>query len=92
MIVREQKSPLSSKQGEAGSGARSLRHLVLTGAMLGGLCMAFMASPPSIAQAQETTNADAPDTFELLDLFGEVFNRAREDYVEEVSDKELIEA
>ncbi len=92
MIVREQNSPLPSNQGESGSGARSLRRLFFTGAMLGGLGIAFLVVPPGLAQAQENTETEAPDTFELLDLFGEVFNRAREDYVEQVSDKELIEA
>jgi carboxyl-terminal processing protease len=32
------------------------------------------------------------DTYNLLKLFGEVLKRAKEDYVEEVSDKKLIEA
>ena len=31
------------------------------------------------------------ETYEFLDLFGQVFDRVRKDYVEEVSDKELIE-
>ncbi|RVU36679.1 S41 family peptidase [Hwanghaeella grinnelliae] len=33
-----------------------------------------------------------PDTYELLDSFGEVFERIRKDYVEEVEDEELLEA
>jgi carboxyl-terminal processing protease len=32
------------------------------------------------------------DTFELLSLFGDVFERVRSDYVEEVKDSDLIEA
>ena len=35
---------------------------------------------------------DTPDTYELLDLFGEVFERIRNDYVEETEDEELLEA
>jgi len=31
------------------------------------------------------------DTYELLNLFGEVFERVKEDYVEEVTDQDLIE-
>ncbi|PPR47930.1 MAG: Carboxy-terminal processing protease CtpA [Alphaproteobacteria bacterium MarineAlpha5_Bin9] len=31
------------------------------------------------------------DTYELLDLFGQIFDRVRETYVEEVTDQELIE-
>lgn len=55
------------------------------------LGIGFLATPAPDAQAQET-DKDQPDTFEMLDLFGEVFNRVREDYVEEISDKELIES
>jgi carboxyl-terminal processing protease len=32
------------------------------------------------------------DTLELLELFGDVFQKVREEYVEEPSDEELIEA
>lgn len=34
---------------------------------------------------------DSTDTYELLNLFGEVFERVKEDYVVEVSDEQLIE-
>ncbi len=37
-------------------------------------------------------NGEKPDTYELLDLFGEVFERIRNDYVEEVEDEALLEA
>jgi carboxyl-terminal processing protease len=40
-------------------------------------------------QQQQQSNAD---TYRQLDLFGEVFERVRADYVEEVSDEQLIEA
>ena len=36
--------------------------------------------------------AEKSDTFEMLTLFGEVFDRVRSDYVEEVKDSEIIEA
>lgn len=42
------------------------------------------------AWAQDS--GDKPDTYELLDLFGEVFERIRNDYVEETEDEELLEA
>ena len=35
---------------------------------------------------------DRSETYRLLELFGDVFERVRADYVEEVSDEELIEA
>ncbi|MFO1243270.1 MAG: S41 family peptidase [Rickettsiales bacterium] len=36
--------------------------------------------------------AESEDTYELLNLFGDVFERVRRDYVEPVSDKDLIES
>lgn len=36
--------------------------------------------------------ADSSDTFRQLKLFGDVFERVRAEYVEEVSDEELVEA
>src|SRR5882724_8177278 len=36
--------------------------------------------------------ADKSDTLQMLDLFGEVFERVRADYVEPVKDSDLIEA
>lgn len=35
---------------------------------------------------------DDPSTYELLDLFGDVFDRVRSEYVEPVKDKDLIES
>ncbi|MDJ0686093.1 MAG: S41 family peptidase [Alphaproteobacteria bacterium] len=42
--------------------------------------------------AARAAGDDTPDTYELLDMFGEVFERVRRDYVEEISDEKLIEA
>lgn len=58
-------------------------------ALVTAVFLASIVSPPAGAQTDE---ADANDTFRLLDLFGEVFERVRAQYVEEVSDRELIEA
>ncbi len=47
----------------------------------------------SVASAQdETSKQKNEDTYRLLNLFGDVFERVRSDYVEEVSDEELIES
>lgn len=46
--------------------------------------VATVAIIPQPAQAK-------PDAYEMLNLFGEVFDRVKEDYVEEVGDEELIE-
>ena len=42
---------------------------------------------PQFAGAQSNSS----ETYRLLDLFGEVFNRVRTDYVEEVADRKLME-
>lgn len=58
------------------------------------LTLSFMLiSPLQAAPAKEAapTKEDA-DTYELLNLFGEVMERAKISYVEEVSDKKLIES
>lgn len=55
----------------------------------------FMSVPTSKAFAAETPAAEetTPDeTYKLLQLFGDVFERVREDYVEKPSDQDLIEA
>ena len=57
-------------------------------AILGvGAAALLMSSAPAFAATDEE-----PDTYELLDLFGEVFELVREEYVEDVTDKQLIEA
>lgn len=57
---------------------------------LSRLFIAFIAvtviSSPALAKAT------SKDTIKLLDLFGDVFDKVKRDYVEEVEDKELIEA
>lgn len=45
-----------------------------------------------ISVAPVISYANKSDTFELLTLFGEVFDRVRSDYVEEVKDSDIIEA
>ncbi len=42
--------------------------------------------------AQEVKKDDPSKTYQLLDLFGDVFEKVRTDYVEEKTDQEIIEA
>lgn len=56
------------------------------GAVFGVLAATQLAQPLS-AQEQSTRN-----TYEYLDLFGEIFERVRSQYVEEVDEDELIES
>ncbi|WP_022728758.1 S41 family peptidase [Fodinicurvata sediminis] len=51
------------------------------------LAAVFLISAPAFSQ-----NAENDDTYKQLKLFGEVFERVRADFVEETSDRELIEA
>jgi carboxyl-terminal processing protease len=47
----------------------------------------MMAMAPTTAMAQDTSS----ETYRQLKLFGDVFERVRADYVEEVTDEQLIE-
>ncbi|WP_404381257.1 S41 family peptidase [Caenispirillum salinarum] len=53
--------------------------------------LAFLSVGVPTPQAAETPD-NTEETYRLLDLFGDVFERVRRDYVEEVGDQELIEA
>jgi carboxyl-terminal processing protease len=52
---------------------------------------ALLLVPPKSALAQEN-HANNEETYRLLNLFGDVFERVRADFVEELTDEELIEA
>src|SRR5262245_61118602 len=51
-------------------------------------CVALWLTTPFVS-AQQTNNTS--DTYRQLNLFGEVFERVRSDYVEETQDRKLIE-
>lgn len=55
------------------------------------LFLFIMMAFPVAACAQVTEDADANDTYRQLSLFGDVFERVRAQYVESVTDKELVE-
>ncbi len=59
--------------------------------------LTFTVSTPAFAEekAEEEEKAgrlSTEETIELLELFGDVFDKVRDEYVEEPSDKELIES
>ncbi|MDO5622842.1 MAG: S41 family peptidase [Paracoccus sp. (in: a-proteobacteria)] len=58
------------------------------GGVVAGLLLTTQLAGPLVAQ-QADRNASV---YEQLDLFGNVFERVRSDYVEQVDDKKLIEA
>jgi len=57
------------------------------GALAGAIVTTQFAGPLLAQEGERVTN-----TYEQLDLFGDIFERIRSTYVEEVEDKELIEA
>lgn len=56
--------------------------------ILTGAVVTTQVAAPLLAQEAETTN----NVYEQLDLFGDIFERIRAQYVEEVETKELIKA
>ena len=65
--------------------------LFLTTLAASFLLLSFGLSALPTAKADEAPKNSA-ETYRLLNLFGDVFERVRADYVEESSDEELIEA
>lgn len=66
---------------------------VLYGLPVCGLpATSLLARPAAAADVQEQKPESKAETYELLNLFGDVFERVRADYVEKTSDEELIEA
>ncbi|MEO0681402.1 MAG: S41 family peptidase [Pseudomonadota bacterium] len=59
-------------------------------AALGGALAGVVATAPFVAPLSAQEN-DARTTYEYLDLFGDIFERVRSAYVEEVDERELIE-
>ena len=66
----------------------SKRRLLVLAAMILGAFSALFLIAPLTTKAQSTNE----ETYRQLTLFGDVFQRVREDYVEEVSDQDLVEA
>src|SRR5579863_8883160 len=66
-----------------------LRHVAVSAAVL--VWLMAPAAQSAEPQPQTAAQQDA-DTYRELDLFGQVFERVRADYVDKVSDKHLIEA
>ncbi len=64
--------------------------LVLLGAAA-GVAITLAATQPRFAFLGASANAAAADTYRQLNLFGDVFERVRADYVEKPDDSKLIE-
>jgi carboxyl-terminal processing protease len=64
--------------------------LILLGAAVGA-AMTLLVSQPRLVLVGARAQAAAADTYRQLNLFGDVFERVRADYVEKPADKKLIE-
>jgi carboxyl-terminal processing protease len=64
--------------------------LILLGAAA-GVAMTLLATQPRLTFAGVSAKAAAADTYRELNLFGDVFERVRADYVEKPEDNKLIE-
>src|SRR6186713_2255761 len=73
-------------------GSRIMRKtsLILLGAAAGA-AMTLLAVQPRIMLVGATAKAAAADTYRQLNLFGDVFERVRADYVEKPDDSKLVE-
>ncbi len=61
--------------------------------IISACCISLILLASSVACAKKDVKEEtAEDTYELLNLFGEVMERAKSTYVEEVEDKKLIES
>jgi len=72
----------------------TIRHhftTALASTLAPALVGAFLCTAP-ISGAMAAESKDPEETYKLLQLFGDVFERVRGDYVEKPSDKELIES
>jgi carboxyl-terminal processing protease len=65
--------------------------LVLLGAVA-GVVLTLLATQPRILELGGSAIAAAGDTYRQLNLFGDVFERVRSDYVEKPDDSKLIES
>jgi carboxyl-terminal processing protease len=74
-------------------GSRMMRKtsLILLGAVAGAALM-LVATQPRLILLGSSAKAAAADTYKQLNLFGDVFERVRADYVEKPEDGKLVES
>src|SRR5499427_6330397 len=74
-------------------GSRMMRKtsLVLLGAATGAALTLFVTQPRAVLMGSSARAATA-DTYRQLNLFGDVFERVRSDYVEKPDDSKLVES
>ncbi len=65
--------------------------LILLGAAA-GVALTLAATQPRMILLGSSAKAAAADTYKQLNLFGDVFERVRADYVEKPNDGKLVES
>ncbi len=68
------------------------RNFVFLLGAVAGTCLTLLVTGPQGAHLIAAAKAASTDTYSQLNLFGEVFERIRTDYVEKPDDAQLIEA
>src|SRR5271168_930555 len=66
--------------------------LVLLGAVAGAALTLMAVQPSRLLVATSASAAGAADTYRQLNLFGDIFERVRADYVEKPEDSKLVES
>ena len=78
--------------GERGSQTMRKNYLFFIGAAAGACLTLLVTGPQSAHWVAAASAAAEADTYSQLNLFGEVFERVRTDYVEKPDDTKLIES
>src|SRR5664279_596747 len=79
-------------RSQRGKGRRMIRKftLLVAGVLIGALATVALTQPQLLSGAK--ANAASSDAYRELNLFGDVFERVRSDYVEVPDDNQLIES
>ncbi len=74
------------------NGAFTMRSKLTVAAAVLSFGLAAAAPSTQAFAADDNSSGFSGDTYKYLELFGDVFERVRKDYVEDVSDQELLES
>ncbi len=66
--------------------------VILLSAATGAALTLFVTQPRSVLMGSSAARAATSDTYRQLNLFGDVFERVRSDYVEKPDDSKLVES
>src|ERR1700758_4544178 len=96
MRVPERRIPIDSsrvgnKQRRKGSRMMRKTSLIFLGA-IAGAGLTLLATQPHSVLVGSSAKAASSDTYRQLNLFGDVFERVRADYVEKPDDSKLVES